>query len=345
MKRLLEVCKKYSYLFFISTVIICSLASYYVGTVIQKDAYAEFLKSFKNIRDKKDQYLFINPLIGGMSPAATDVGIFLDLKEEILSYLKNESKKGSIAEYSFYFRDMNTGLWFGINESEDFFPASLFKLPVAIAVYKQEEAEPGFLNRRALYTKEIAVLNASGALNAKSSLSIGSSYSVEELVSKMITDSDNGAKDLLLETMDKKYVNDLFEIVSLSKLEEGEEYQVSSLKYALFFRILYNSSYLNEKHSNAILELLSNATFKKGLVGGVPEDILIAHKFGLYNFSGWSKGAIRPMFELHDCGIVYHKQNPYTFCFMTKGDNIQSLYSIVAHVSEIVYKNQEEGGR
>lgn len=342
MKSILQVAQKYRYGVIIFFVVICTVAGYFLGMTIQKNKYVHFIEGFKNIRDKKDKYVFINPLIGGNSPAATEVGIFSEIKEDIDSFLAKEKERGGITEYSFYFRDMNTGLWFGINESEDFSPASLFKLPIAIAVYKQEESAPGFLGARFVYTKEIAKLNESSSLNSDSVLIVGNSYSGKELVDVMITKSDNGAKDLLLHNMDTSFVNTLFSLVSLSTLDAGKEYQISSLAYALFLRILYNSSYLNEEHSNYILELLSTTTFKKGLVAGIPENISVAHKFGLYNFSGWSKGAIRPMFELHDCGIVYHQQNPYTFCLMTKGDSIQALYAIVAHISQMVYKNQEE---
>ena len=111
--------------------VIMLLLGYSVGLYVQKNNYAKFLGSFRNIRENSERYTFVNPLIGGVSAPATDVGIFSDINDDVEAYLKNEEDNDVLYGYSFYFRDLNTGLWFGLNESQDFFPASLFKLPVA----------------------------------------------------------------------------------------------------------------------------------------------------------------------------------------------------------------------
>jgi hypothetical protein len=50
--------------------------------------------------------------------------------------------------------------------------------------------------------------------------------------------------------------------------------------YATFFRVLFNSSYLNKKNSEWVLELLSTTEFNSGIVAGLSPDIQVAHKFG-----------------------------------------------------------------
>lgn len=335
--------KKYFYSTALLILFAVLVSGYFLGAYIQKNKYVTFLQGFKNLREGSDKYTFINPLIGGISPRATDVGIFSDLQSDIVSYLKKEEKAKNIYDYSFYFRDQETGLWFGLNEAFDFFPASLFKLPIAIAVYKEGEADPQFFKKKVVYTQEIASINDAVETNAKSVLSIGSSYGVEELVEIMIIQSDNGAKNLLLKNIDQKYIEDLFALVSIIGNKSGGGYEISSRQYALFLRMLYGSSYLDEEHSEFILRLLSQTTFKDGLVAGIPHDVQVAHKFGVYNFEGLVEGVMKPLIQLHDCGIVYHAEKPYIFCFMTKGKDVESLYKIISHVSKMVYDYQEEG--
>lgn len=317
------------------------IAGYYLGSEHQQYKYSSFLKGFKNVRENSEKYTFINPLIGSITSPATDVGIFSDLKKNISSFLLSEEKKGNLYDYSFYFRDQNSGLWFGDHEASGFFPASLFKLPIAIAIYKQGEDDPSFLKRRLVYTKELAQENNIIQLNAESTLVVGESYTVEDLVEKMLTVSDNGAKDLLISILNVDYLNKLFDVTSIVDPTATQGYEISSRKYALFLRVLYGSSYLNEDHSELLLGMLSKSTFKEGLVAGIPGNVVMAHKFGVYEFSEVINGSERVNQQLHDCGVVYHKDNPYIICFMTKGKNQTELFRIISHVSKLVYENQE----
>ncbi len=317
-------------------------AGYFFGSYIQKNKYKDFVKSFRTLRENSDKFAFINPLIGGVSLPATEVGLFTKTKDEIEDYLQAEEKKGNLYDYSFYYRDLNTGLWFGANDSAEFLPASLFKLPIAIAAYKQAEDDPYFLDKRLQYTQEIADRNILIQLNAQSTLSVGSFYSVKELINIMLTASDNGAKDLLLNVMDMRYIEQLFSIVTSLSPTDAMAYQISSRKYAHFLRMLYGSSYLNEEHSEFILSLLAKSTFKDGLAAGVPGNILIAHKFGAYQVEEKINGREIMTQQLHDCGVVYHQDRPYVFCLMTKGKNLEILYKVISKVSKIVYDEQEK---
>ena len=322
-------------------VIISSLGGFAAGRYFQETRYTSFLKGFQNIREDSGKYDYINPLIGSISPPATSVGIFADVKDEVVSYLAKEAKKEVLYGYSFYFRDLGTGLWFGTNENADFFPASLFKLPIAIAIYKQGEDVPEFLKKKVLYTKEISDINDSVQANSKSSLTVGAWYSVDELVRIMLIESDNGAKNLLLSVLENRYIDNLFTAVSLVDPSKAKSYTVSSRQYALFLRILYGSSYLNEEHSEYLMKILAETKFDQGMVAGLPRNIKVAHKYGVYEFEESVNGVTRNAEQLHDCGIVYDKEKPYIFCLMTKGKDLEDLYRIISHVSELIYKNQQ----
>lgn len=332
---------KFVHLSCVLVIFVTGIVSFTIGALYQKSKYSNFLKSFSNIRENNDKYAYINPLIGGVSAPATDVGIYSDVKSKILDYLKKEQKDGNLYGYSLYFRDMNTGMWFGDHESTSFFPASLFKLPIAIAVYKQIENEPSMARKYLQYTAEISELNTSKQVNAESKLIIGQSYTVEDLVVRMLSDSDNGAKNLLLSSMNQEYLLQLLNIVAFSNSSPDKLYEISSRKYANFLRILYGSSYLNEEHSELILSILAASTFTDGVRAGLPGNIKVAHKFGVYEFYEKINGIDTLTIQLHDCGVVYHSSKPYTFCLMTKGNSDESLFRVISTVSRMIYEHQE----
>ncbi len=314
---------------------------YLIGSYHEHSKYKNFFQGFSVLREGSTKYSLINPLISNITPPATDVGIYSDIKDDVESYFKKEESVGELYGYSFYFRDLDSGLWFGSNESSDFFPASLFKLPVAIAAYKEGEENHAFLEKRFIYTEELFKQNKELSANSDTALVVGNSYSVKELVEKMLVDSDNGAKDLLLTVIDNSYINQIFETASLVDPNLMKTFDISSRKYALFLRILYGSSYLDEEHSQFLMELLTKSTFKDGLVAGIPSDTLIAHKYGAYQFEEEINGKTTLVQQLHDCGIVYKEKDPYVICLMTKGKNSEVLFKVISHVSSLIYKYQE----
>ena len=71
--------------------------------------------------------------------------------------------------------------------------------------------------------------------------------------------------------------------------------------------------------------------FKEALVAGVPPGITVAHKYGERSFSD------SPIRQLHDCGIVYFKPEPYILCVMTRGTDTLELAKVIGDVSRLVF--------
>lgn len=312
-----------------------------IGDYLQSKKFRNYANSIKNIRESSTENKFISPLIGSVSDPSTDIGIYIDIKERVSTYLNTEEKNGELSDFSFYFKDINTPFWFGVNEQANFVPASLYKLPIAIAVYKQSEIERNdFLKKTIVYSEDIDSINRKISGNDETRLIVGNAYSVEDLTKIMLKESDNGAKNLLVSVLDKKYIVDLFSLLDIA-LQNDQGYIISSRNYAHFLRVLYNASYLDVDHSEYLLSLLVSSDFKDGLVAGVPRNVQVAHKYGTYTIE---EGGVTYS-VLHDCGIVYHTENPYILCFMTKGKNIKYLFSIISNVSKMVYEEQDSGNR
>jgi beta-lactamase class A len=284
------------------------------------------------VRSKANPYPLVSPLLAYETSESDFFGEYSSLKNTLEKYVSVHSKKST--KISIYFRDLSKGQWISINEKEQYYPASLLKVLIQIAYYKQAEHEPAILSKKLSYTNELRKKLSVTDFASSTVLTVGRSYSVAELIEKMIVDSDNGAKDLLYSAIDSQTLTEFYAVLGLSGEKEGQPYTISPETYSYFFRVLYNATFLNAEYSNRALETLTHATFSDGLVAGIPKDVKIAHKFG-ERIERNSKGEL--IVELHDCGIIYAPQTPYLLCVMTHGDSLETNATIIKEISSLVY--------
>lgn len=175
----------------------------------------------------------------------------------------------------------------------------------------------------------------SDPFTSPSALVAAKSYSIESLIASMITDSDNGATFTLLDHINTDFLNAVYTALGVQNPgDDSANYKISARTYGLFFRVLYNATYLSPTNSERALKLLSQATFADGLVAGVPKGTTIAHKYGNHVLS--TNGTVTGV-ELSDCGIVYYPAHPYLLCVMTSSYNEPDASAIIANVSRASY--------
>lgn len=308
------------------------VASFYLGKYTETEKLAEVLGNFRSIREKRGGSYYTSPLLGVHTPESSN-GALKDLRkgaEAIASYYKEE---GSLTEYSFFYQDLNSSLWFNIDGDNSYLPASLAKLPVALIIERKIEEGSLSEDKKLFYSKEMELKKKQNTTALPSILESGREYSVKDLLVAMISNSDNVAKDLLSTLFDQKSIEDLYEVVGFDLPFYGKE--ISPNQYAFFFKILYNSSYLSRTHSEFLLSLLAGSTYKEALVKELPKNVKVAHKYGLYNLTKLNPS--KPELELHDCGIVYHLEHPYIICVMTRGKDEAGLSQFIADISKYVY--------
>lgn len=256
------------------------------------------------------------------------------LHELTAAYVKN----GKAERVSIWVRDLETKQWAASNESETYIPASLMKVPLLITYYKLAQLEPGILSIPLTYAKSDPLEQRYDQNFAPSAqLTPGSTYTVEQLLEALIVRSDNNAAEVLLRNLGGNTLNEtLIELgVKIPVQAEATDF-VTVKTYANIFRTLYNASYLNREYSEKALALLSKPDFSKGLIAGVPIGVVVAQKFGEREIKT-PDGKMEKR-ELHDCGIVYKKDGPYSICIMTEGDEFDELLSIIQELSKIVYE-------
>jgi beta-lactamase class A len=124
------------------------------------------------------------------------------LEDGVRGYVEQLARDKKIEDISVYFRDLNNGPWFGVNERENFSPASLLKVPIMMAYLRQESVSPGALERRVAVAAVDPQLEERQNFLPVEKLEPGREYTVSELIRRMIEYSDNAAASVLLSNID-----------------------------------------------------------------------------------------------------------------------------------------------
>jgi beta-lactamase class A len=282
------------------------------------------------------QYELINPLLGYDNAEAVNYGELVTFKKALSKLVTKEINDKNASKISVYFRALNTGRWISLNEDEPYTPASLLKVPIMIAYYHLSETTPGLLNKRLVFNGKIDVDNEQ-TIQPSEKLVPGASYTVDELIDRMIKYSDNNSTELLLQNIDSSVMSKVFSDMNILLPNNGAAQDFMYIKnYAIFFRVLYASTYLNHADSEKALELLNESTFRDGIASPVPENQSVAHKFGEYGLIDPTTNAVTKR-EFHDCGIIYYPKHPYLLCIMTQGDDLNKLEKSVNDISDYIY--------
>lgn len=305
-----------------------------IGVIIGSSSSSSSKKEVHN--QNKLGYSFINPLLECADiESVTDKNI-LKTKTDVLNIIKNRIDNGDTSYVSVYFRDLNNGPWFGINEKEEFYPASMLKLPLMLSVLRMAEKNEALLDKKIKFGG--SDITTDQYYPPQKPIEPEKVYSIADLIEKTIKYSDNDAAGLLMEAIPPKEVSESYTDLGLKSPEDDikNDYKINVKTYASFFRILFNSSYLSKNYSEAALLLLSQTDFDEGLRADIPAKIAIAHKFG---------ERISPNGErqLHDCGIIYLPDTPYLLCVMSRGKNMDKLSSVIKEISNKIFADTTKG--
>jgi beta-lactamase class A len=324
--------------FLVLGLLVGATAGYFIGK-FSSDTIANSIKdSFAPIEEKGLPYTLVHPLLAYHTPEATLLGDYIPLNNSLQNIITLAVQNGDVTRASVYFRDLDAGRWIGINQNDTYYPASLLKVPTLIAYYKQMEENPSLLLQTITY--DPSVMPTDDPFIAPSELVAGHSYSIQDLINKMIIDSDNGATFTLLAKLNQDFLNEVYVALGIQNPgDDSANYQISARTYGLFFRVLYNATYLSPESSEQAMKLLSQATFTNGLVAGVPAGTVVAHKYGEHVLS---QNGVATGVELSDCGVIYYPAHPYLLCVMTSAKDVQTADTIITNMSRAAYSAVEQ---
>lgn len=318
-------------------IIFLCICFFLLGILTEKTVLSKYMAELKNkesdFRSLTEERKFTNPLLD-CEPDFVYINPKLeDIMNERVAF---HNRSSSIAEISVYFRNLNGGGWYGVNERENFIPGSLNKVPLMMAAFRLSEEYPEVLTRKFLFDEISATFS-----NADSTGAVDKSekyYGYYDVIEYMIKHSHNETAAFLLEIINEinpRFIEKVFTDLGIKAPDGQTVYEMNTKDYASFFRLLYNSTYINFKNSEMALFFLSETDFKDGLVKGIGENIIISHKYGQISD--------KKLMQLHDCGIVYYPGNHFILCVMVKGYDIAKMASVIQDISKVVYdevKNQ-----
>ncbi len=220
--------------------------------------------------------------------------------------MADEFESGSVSVYIEY---LNTGANISINPELYIWPASLTKVPLAMAVMKKIERGEWKLSNELVLMRGDGDDKSGDSENPLSEYPIGTRFTIEKLLEELLINSDNTAYFIFLRNLHQDDLKNVIQSLGMEALftEEGK---ISAKEYSRVLRALYTASFLSREHSQYMLELLDRATFDKFISGAVPAEVPFPHKYG----------ENKPLAAYSDSGIAYVPDRPYIISVMVQGD-------------------------
>ncbi len=230
-------------------------------------------------------------------------------------------------------KDISTGFTSGVNSNASMPAASTIKIPVMVEVFRQL-AQGTFDFNTPLVLRRADKDWGSGSLCDRPA---GTRYPVSQLLTAMITVSDNTATNMLIRLVGRQNINATMVSMGLqhTKLKADIRSEGDGIRSALrsspadmvsLLSQMAKDELIDGWSSRQMIAILTGQRHNSLLPEPLPLDIPIAHKTGTLHDT------------LNDVGIVYAQAEPYIIAVMTT--NLPSLASgrrFIRGVSRVAY--------
>ncbi|MEH7306027.1 serine hydrolase [Neobacillus drentensis] len=202
---------------------------------------------------------------------------------------------------------------FYVNNEGQFQSASLIKVPILIEGFRQSEI--GKLNVDQL----VSITNHVGGSGVLQLFSREAKLTMKDLLTLMITVSDNTATNMLIDRLGMEAINSSFEKMGLQHtalnrkmmdfeaIKKGLDNITSPMDMLTCLKVIHEGSYLTEESRAAVLKIVSYQQFQDRIPGMMDLDkVFVANKTGSL------------LHVEHDCAVITHKgKTAYAAVLMT----------------------------
>jgi beta-lactamase class A len=215
-------------------------------------------------------------------------------------------------QYSFYIKDLRAGCSCCQNEHEVVSSASTIKLPVMAEVMRQVKEGMLCLDQRIAVSEEEKVDYSILQL-----LSTGNSYSLLDVVTLMIIQSDNTAANFLIDLVGMDAVNRTIarlgmkntqlqrKMLDFTAKKERRDNLTSAYDMAHFLELLYNGKVVDATYDALMVDIMKHQLDRSMVYVDIPDDVVVAHKTGDLDCSN------------HEVGVFYTTKGDYIFSMLT----------------------------
>jgi beta-lactamase class A len=242
-----------------------------------------------------------------------------------LATVVEKALAGSTGTYGIAIKNLRTGESYYRYEHKSFESASLYKLWVMAATYKQ--VKDGKLKESDVLTDDIVDLNSKFNIASESAeRTDGSiSLSVSSALQQMITISHNYSALLLTSQIKLSALSAFLNDSGLTESRIGEPPQTTASDTLKFFEKLYKGQLTDKTYTDKMLGLLKKQQLNQKLPKYLPDETVMAHKTGeLDNVS-------------HDAGIVYTPNGDYAIVILSDSKYPIGAEERIAKISKAVY--------
>ena len=260
---------------------------------------------------------------------------FEPLRESLLKLEKDPNYQVGL-----YFEYLPTGSNIVVNRDLTLWPASLIKIPVAMAVMKKIERGQWKLGNELVLLDE----DKDSDFGTLYQQPTGTRLTIEKLLYESLVTSDNTAHFILLRNLEEKELADMYDHVGMddflaSAFKSSDDYEnrMTARQYSRFFRSLYNATYLTPEYSQKFLEILTKNSETGLLRGGLPLEVKFAHKTGI-------RAATEGVYA--DSGVIFLTGRPYLLTIMAQAKQgvieKEAADSLLGDISKQVYQYVSE---
>ncbi len=222
--------------------------------------------------------------------------------------------------FSFVVWNLKDDSIYGLKQDKVMPAASLVKLPVMVAYFRQVEA--GKLSPLVGYTlASNDKVNGAGLLVNQPA---GTIWTNDKLVNLMGKYSDNTAYNIIKQRVGPIAIN---QIIKDLKMEQTnlEEYETSPLDIARLFKAVFDEGIINQDNRKKFFDSLTDTAFEERIPSGIPENIKVAHKVGteVRTFS--------------DAGIIF-ADPPFILVIMSNNAAQDKTEKLMADFAAMVYE-------